>query len=533
MKISDLVLNSEEVRQYERILIEEQGITVDVLMENAGKEIALFISKIEPVKHKKITVWCGPGNNGGDGLVASRYLFNRGYGDIKVYLLDSMERATPLTRKNLDLCCKEGLEVKIFTESLSKEAIEQTRGSDIIIDSLLGLGLKDEVRANYQEIIEIINESSARVVSVDIPSGVSADTGDILGIAIQADYTVTMGTLKPGLLFYPGRGLAGKIVIANLGGTVDPSHFSTKIITEALISRYLPVRKEDSHKGSFGRLLFVGGSYNYQGAPIFVSMGYFKAGGGYIYSLIPTTAASALTNWVPEVVLAGPSIKESYLTIDDLSAITDLLPKCQVMVVGPGLGREKESLQLVEKIIDNCHLPLIIDGDALLVVRENLERLKERKFSTIITPHFGEYAFITGKDCNYPDKKTIIEEVRSFTRKNNLLLLLKGNPTIMAFPDGRVFFGPVGNVSLATPGSGDVLAGILASFIAQGVSLKEAILLAVYLHGAAGETLSGEYEKRGLMARDIALEIPDLMNRLRAGEINIIKNRFLKEVADV
>ena len=533
MKISNLVLNSEEVRELERILVEEQGMTTDTLMENAGKEVALFISKIEPVKYKKITVWCGPGNNGGDGLVASRHLFNKGYQDIKVYLSGSRERTTPLTRKNLDLGYKEGLEVEIFSEGLNQESIEQTLGSDIIIDSLLGIGLKDEVRANYKEIMEIINQSSARVVSVDIPSGVSVDTGDILGVAVQADYTVTMGALKPGLLFYPGRGLAGEIVIANLGGTINSSRFSTKIINETLISRYLPVRKEDSHKGSFGRLLFVGGSFNYQGAPIFVSLGYFKAGGGYIYSLVPKTAASALTNWVPEVVLVGPSIKENYLTIGDLSAITDLLPKCQVMVVGPGLGKEKESLQLVEKIIDDCHLPLIIDGDALLVLKDNLGKLKERKYPTIITPHFGEYALITGKDSNYFDKRTIIEEVRNFSRENNLLLLLKGNPTIVAFPDGKIFLCPIGNVSLATPGSGDVLAGILAGFIAQGVSWEEAILLAVYLHGASGETLSGEYEKRGLMARDIAFKIPELMNQLRAGKLNIVKNRFLKEVTDV
>ncbi len=389
------------------------------------------------------------------------------------------------------------------------------------------------MRVNYKGIIEVINQSSARVVSVDIPSGVSADSGDILGVAVRADYTVTMGTLKPGLLFYPGRELSGEIVIANLGGTVNSSRFSTKIITETLISRHLPVRKEDSHKGSFGRLLFVGGSFNYQGAPIFVSLGFFKVGGGYIYSLVPKTVVSALTNWVPEVVLTEPSIKDNYLTIGDLTAITDLLPKCQVMVVGPGLGKEKGSLQLVEKIIDDSHLPLIIDGDALLVLRDNLERLKKRKFPTIITPHFGEYALITGKNTNYFDKRTIIEEIRSFSREINLLLLLKGNPTIVAFPDGKIFLCPVGNVSLATPGSGDVLAGILAGFIAQGVSIKEAILLAVYLHGAVGETLSGEYEKRGLLARDIAFKIPELMNQLRANQLNIIKNRFLREVTDV
>lgn len=531
--MSDLVLSSAEVREWERTLLEEQGITADTLMETAGKEIALFISKIEPVKCKKITVWCGTGNNGGDGLVASRHLFNWGYEDIKVYLIGSMGKTTPLTRKNLDLCYKKGIEVEIFSESLNKESIERTLSSEIIIDSLLGIGLKDEVRADYKQIIKIINQSSARVVSVDIPSGVSADTGDIHGEAIRADYTVTIGTLKPGLLFYPGRGLVGEIVIANLGVTVDSSLFPTKIITEKQIKRWVPFRQEDGHKGSFGRLLFVGGSFNYQGAPIFVSLGFFKAGGGYVYSLVPETAVSALTNWVPEVVLAGTSIKENYLTIGDLNNITDLLSGCQIMVVGPGLGKEKESLQLVEKIIDDCPIPLIIDGDALLVLKNNLEKLKERKYPTIITPHFGEYAFITGKENKYYDKRTIIEEVRSFSRENNLVLLLKGNPTIVAFPDNNVFICPVGNVSLATPGSGDVLAGIIACFTAQLDSLKKAVLLAVYLHGAAGESLSGEYEKRGLLARDIAFKIPELLNQLRANELNIIKNRFLKEVLDV
>ncbi len=525
------VLNSSEARYLDSLLSEKDGFSTDLLMERAGSAVARLIDKIlKNDKGKRIVVWCGPGNNGGDGLVAARYLLDNGYKNIKVILLGYTNKRTLLVVENLRRLISRGFQVLAFEEEIPQNIEDITIKADLVVDALLGVGIKGEVKDPFSSVISIINQAEGSILAVDIPSGIDADTGKILGNAIEADFTIAMMTLKRGLVFYPGRKMAGQVFLNKLEVVIPDEKFDTYLLTEDQLNLFLPVRLETAHKGDFGRMLMISGSYSYQGAPVFVALGFFKVGGGYLYALIPQIAAKNLVSWVPEVVLTEETTLPDYLIIDDYDIADKYFHLAQVIAVGPGIGRKEDTLKLIQKVIKNSNLPIVIDGDGLLVLKENLKILKERISPVVITPHIGEFAWLLGDDIPSLKKKDYIDEVRKFSVEFGTVLVLKGSPTLIGTPSGTVFVSTVGTVGLATPGSGDVLTGMIAGFIGQGISVEKAALLSVYIHGVSSERLSKETEPRSFLARDIPFEIPTIMSDLRVGELTIIKDRFLKEV---
>jgi len=447
---------SSEIRLLDQEAIEKYGLSQEILMENAGSAVARFVSQLAQ-EDSSIAVVTGPGNNGGDGLVCARHLASMGI-NVQVYLIAEPEKLSSLVKKNLERVALADIPVEKLTGEDVEDLHALLPSFDIVVDALFGTGLSRPLEGVYREAVEAINNSGSPVVSVDTPSGINSDTGEVMGVAVEADFTITFGLPKVGLLLYPGAEYAGEILVTHIS---YPRRLveDERIKVETNDPLYPPPRKPDTHKGDYGKALFIAGSKKYYGAAMLASRSFLKAGGGYsrlatVQSIVPFLATRA-----PEAVYEGlEETSSGTISHRNVEKLLELSRNADIVVIGPGLGLDGETIKLVLDLVPAIEKPLIIDGDGLTAIARNPSILATRKSPTVITPHAGEMSRLTGKPIEEV-KRSRLTTAREFAQKLNVYVVLKGAHTVIATPDGRAYINLTGNPGMATAGSGDVLVG--------------------------------------------------------------------------
>ena len=517
-----------QMKEMDRRAIEEKGIPSPVLMERAARHVAEEAVRFLERENRscgrrpyRAAVFCGPGNNGGDGAAAARFLAERGL-ETRAFLVGSRERMTADTRLMEERLAQAGLALEDWQ---TEEQKDWCACADLILDALLGVGLRGEVRPGVKETILWLDSLDKPVLAVDIASGIHSDTGEVMGAALHAAVTVTFTLPKFGHLEGQGGYYTGELKTADIG---IPEDVVEQVLAEkddegkapvfeacdgACAGRLLPRRRPDGHKGTFGRVSITGGSIGLTGAPVLASRGAARCGSGLIFlgvpeSIYPVTAASCL-----EVMPSPLSDQNGRISSRAFFQILERLNSCDAGLIGPGLGRSQELSLLVCKLLEQTAVPLVLDADGLYAVKDRKELLRQRQekgLVTILTPHEGEFAYLGG-DLSLGRRRAALR----FAERYGCILALKGPATVTASPDGRVYINTTGNNGMAKGGSGDVLAGMVLSFLGQGMEPVEAAALAVYLHGLAGDLCRDRLGEYGMLPGDLAEEIPAAILRLQ------------------
>jgi len=500
------IVTSSEMYEIEEAA-ERRGVSRGIMMENAGKNIVNTLVKLFPdFKKKKICILCGKGNNGGDGLVAARYLEKVGVLP-EVEILGKIREISLLAKQNLTLLRK--LKIKIREVTNVNELKGKIRNSDIVIDAIFGTGFKGSIKGLCADIVRLLNAEKPIVISVDLPTGLNADTGEVSIPCVRADWTFTLGLPKKGLLLFPGTEFVGRIKILDIG--IPESVIGTgwlNLITRKDLSCFLSPRRIDSHKGSYGHIFILAGSAGMTGAAVLTSSGALSSGAGLVTTGIPNSLNQIMEVKLTEVMTKPlPETKFHSLSLSCYQEILDFTKNVDVIAIGPGLSRVSGTLKLARKIIENINLPMVIDADAIFALKGCTTILKRRRAATVITPHPGEMVYLTGNKVDEIQSKRI-ETARDFARRFAVITVLKGARTVVASPEGEVWINPTGNPGMASGGVGDVLTGIIASLIGQKVSPCEAARIGVYIHGLAGDIIRDKRGERGLVASDIINELP-------------------------
>jgi NAD(P)H-hydrate epimerase len=512
------------MRELDRHAIETIGIPSDTLMENAGRAVADQLLRELP-EGASVSIVCGRGNNGGDGLVAARHLHHRDV-DVCVILLGEAGNLSGDAAVNLERACQVGVPLA------DQEWHPPTRG--VVVDAIFGTGLSRDVEGVEADWIRRINACRAdargavQVVSVDLPSGLCGDTGAVLGTCIEADVTVALALPKLGLTLEPGRSAAGRILVANIGIDDPPPNQlpRAELWTRAYAGSLLPARPAAGHKGSFGHALIVAGSEGKTGAAALAAEGAARAGVGLVTIACPaglndileikcTEAMTAPVADTPERAFAS-SAAESILA---LAATRDALG------IGPGIGCSEETQALVLALTKRLELPLVVDADGLVPFAREPDWLREREAPTVLTPHPGEAARLLGIEADEINRDRPAA-ARELAMRFGSIVVLKGAASVIAAPDGRIAINPTGGPALATGGTGDVLLGMVAGLLAQGLDAFEAAALAVFVHGAAADRLAQRAGAVGHLAGEIAREIPAATAQLRADLATAVRGDF-------
>lgn len=502
------VLSGTQMKMVDSYSIEKAGIPSEVLMERAAYGVASWIRKRFSRKSRVLCV-CGQGNNGADSAAAGRMLAQWGY-SVEILMVGDEEKATPQMILQKKIAENGGV-------CFRKE--EDFGACEVIVDGLFGIGLSRPLEGPYAKAVEGINSSGAFVVSVDIPSGIHATTGEVLGCSVKACTTVTFGNLKTGLLLYPGASYAGKVVVKDAGflrqayNAVGEMAFTyTKKDLKRLASR-----PAWGNKGTFGKTLVVAGSREISGAACFSALAAYRSGCGLVKVLTHEKSGETVKKIVPEAFVEtyNDSSGEDVLK----RQVLDGLAWCDMAILGPGLSKSAQALALTELVIKHCTCPLICDADGLNLLAQNPALLEKKKaVPLIVTPHMGEMARLRG--CTIDElKKNPVESCRDYALRNQCICVLKDARTVAASPQGEVYINTSGNSGMAKGGSGDVLTGILAGVLAndraagEPLGFFESVCMAVYIHGLAGDESAGGKGEYGMIARDIIEHIPGVMRK--------------------
>jgi hydroxyethylthiazole kinase-like uncharacterized protein yjeF len=507
-----ILVTANEMQAMDRQTIDDFGIPGMVLMENAGRGATRFLLEQFPdIENKKVGVIAGRGNNGGDGFVMARYLKQKGI-QVQVYLLAETDRVQGDALANLKLLKPLGVPVVEIPDEASFSKFNcEMQGVDLWIDAILGTGLSSNVKGYFRTIIEYINSLNKPVFAVDLPSGLNSDTGQPCGACICAAATATFAYAKTGHMVYPGADYTGSLKIVDIGipphivAAVGPRHF---LITAQLIRTYLIPRPAQAHKGSTGHLLVVAGSTGKTGAAAMTSMAALRTGAGLVTLGVAESLNTALEGRMLEAMtVALPESGSGILGESALSAIQKELPGKRCLALGPGLGQAAETKKLIRKIIRQSEIPIVVDADGLNNLAGDMQGLAEAKAPIVLTPHPGEMArLLDTKVSNVQQNR--IQCAREFSIRYNVHIVLKGAATIIAHPDGRVYINATGNPGMASGGMGDVLTGVIAGLIVQGLTPEAACHAGVYLHGAAADSLVVNMGPYGYLAGDVMKIIP-------------------------
>lgn len=507
------VVTASEMEEIDRRAIEDYGMAGIVLMENAGRGAADAIEGFLKDKHvESVLVITGKGNNGGDGFVVARQLVNRG---LKCTVLLACEKSSINgdAKINLDIALKMEIDLLEIGDDLSacKDLINS---SSLVVDALFGTGLNQDVRGKYREIISMINSSDTPVISLDIPSGLNATTGNPMGIAVEAEMTVTFCLPKAGLVIYPGADYAGELVLADIGAPfslTDDNRIKTSLVLEDDLASILIPRSPDTHKGTYGHTVIIAGSTGKSGAAILAAMGAMRSGAGLVTVAVPSSINGTLENNLTEV-MTEPLAEDipGYIGKGAVTAILDLLDGKAAAVIGPGLSRGDETGIALCEVVRNINLPSVLDADALFHLAGSIDIVGNSGVPLILTPHPGEMAKLLGITPGDVQADRI-NIAKKFATQYGCYLVLKGARTVIATPDGYVFINTTGNPGMATAGTGDVLAGMIGAFLSQGYSPLNSSIAGVYLHGKAGDMAAMEQGQVSLIATDIIDFIPDVI----------------------
>ncbi len=510
-----------EMNAIDRISIEKFGIPGIVLMENAALKVADEACRmLGDVAGKSVLVIAGKGNNGGDAFAAARHLFQR-KAQVMVFLSCNPDDIGGDARINYTILQKLGIPVEVVADEADLQQLRHELAKcNLVIDGLFGTGFRGEVAGISASVIRAVNDSAARVLSIDIPSGVDGETGRASSACIKADTTVTFGLPKTGLLVHPGCEYAGRLLVADIGlpeAAVNEVAISRCLSEAGEIRALLPGRKTDSNKGSYGKVLIVAGSKGMTGAASLAATACLRSGAGLVYLAGPASLVPVFSTLVAEaVVIPMEDGGKGVLSAECIEEIKKRIDSVDAVAVGPGLTVCNDTLRVVEEIIGTASVPVVIDADGLNSISRDINMLKKLKAPAVITPHPGEMARLTGKTIDEIQGDRI-NTAADFAAKWNVTVVLKGARTITAAPDGRVFINPTGNSGLATAGTGDVLAGIIAGLLAQGLETVDAARAGVYVHGLAGDIAAREKGEHGVIARDVAATVPCAIRSLLGG----------------
>ncbi|MEO0088110.1 MAG: NAD(P)H-hydrate dehydratase [candidate division WOR-3 bacterium] len=521
------VVNQKEMSEIDRESAEKWNIPTIILMENAGRSVVEYLEKIYNISekdfpNKSFLIFCGKGNNGGDGFVCARFLLNKG-AEVKVILLGKFNELKGDARINAERYKNMGGEIiETEDETFSFSNLLQDSKKEIyIIDAIFGTGFKGEVSGIYKRAIEFINQKSWPIIAVDVPSGVM-DNGKVANLCVKADITVTMGFMKRTLVLPPARDFAGKIFVGDIGTFYEyfNNQGNTYLVEERDIKKILPVRVSWGHKGTFGMCLVISGSRGYSGAACLTALGALKIGSGLVYLATPNTIIDVVEAKLTEVVKVSLDWEDGY-SLTNLEKISNLLSKIDAVAIGPGIGTAEKTKIFVKEIlalISQRKIPIVVDADGINCLGEKVDLLKDLTKNTdiILTPHPGELSRLIKIS---PDKinEDRIEIARSFSQEYNVYLVLKGSPTVIGTPQGIVYINSTGNSGLASGGTGDVLTGFITGLLAQKLTAEKAAITGVYLHGLAADVALEDRSEYDFIASDILLYLPKAIKKILDG----------------
>ncbi|WNG46668.1 NAD(P)H-hydrate dehydratase [Archangium minus] len=504
------VLTAARMRAADQAAESRFGMPSPLLMENAGRYLADAARELGTPGARYVVV-CGPGNNGGDGLVAARFLHAHGL-RVTLVLVGDRAKLTPESKRNLHALTPYRMEPQ------SLGTVGEARAGDVVVDALFGTGLTRAPAGEFAEAIQHMRRwraAGVKVVAADIPSGLHTDTGEPFEPCVEADLTVTFGFVKQGQVLEPGATLCGELRCVDIG--IPPEAVEARegaevfLVEESDARGAIAPRRSDTHKGSYGHVLVVAGSHGKSGAAAMSALGALRGGAGLVTVATRSEVVESVLGHTPEV-MGWPLENRGPLGMADLEPLLAAADKKDVLVVGPGIPRGEETVKLLGTLLSRVEAPAVLDADALNAVATDLEVLRRAKGPLVLTPHPGEMSRLTGvptKDL----QKARVEVARDFARTHGVTLVLKGARTLVAHHDGSVYVNPTGNPGMATGGMGDVLSGLLGALLGQGLKLPEAAWTAVYAHGLSGDLMVARRGRLGLIATDVAKGLCNVWTR--------------------
>ncbi len=502
-----------EMREVDRAASELGGIPSIVLMENAAIACVRELERdFKDLKNKRIAIFCGKGNNGGDGFTIARHLYNMGV-NVSVQLVCGDE-FTGDAEINFDIISKMGVKIENIS---SLDYLDLLIGSnDIIIDAIYGTGIHGIVRGISYDVIKKINENSKYTMSVDVPSGINSDTGEICGVCIKAHKTVTFAAYKVGMLLFPGADFVGNVVVSDISipeYIIEQRGISINVTDEKFVRNNFSKRENNSQKGDYGKVLVIAGSVGMTGAAYLSSQSAVISGSGLVTLAVPKSLNGAMEAKTTEVMTLAVNDCGGHMTADGIDKILDAMKKADSILFGPGLGRSKDITLLLRMVLEHSNVPVIIDADGINAAASDISILENCTCPVIFTPHSVEMSRLTGYELKYIENNRL-ETAREFAEKYGVTVILKGHHTIVTGQDGVQYINITGNPGLATGGSGDVLAGITASLVSRGIEETTAAAMAVYIHGLAGDKMMEKVGMESVTASGVMGCIPDALRQI-------------------
>lgn len=495
------IATAEQMRRMDQVTIRERGVPSTELMERAAAALAQAALELAGGAPGRAVCFCGPGNNGGDGVACARLLRQAGL-EVRCVLVGRREKMTADTRAMETRLAEVGVALEPFAPDDGALAA-WCRTANVLVDAVFGIGLHSDVRGDALAAIRLMNDSPAPVAAADLPSGVEADTGKVLGEAVRAARTVTFTLPKAG--HYVGKGglCTGALTVAEIGipnELVDGEDYPVRTVEDADVS--LPLRPRDAHKGDFGRVFILAGSEGYTGAPVFAARAAVRSGAGLVFLAVPREIYPIAAVKCDEAMVSP--LAETY------GDVLNRARACDAVLLGPGLGRHPRTERLIRSLLEELEGPVVLDADGINALEGHIDVLDSRRDRfTVLTPHDGEFARLGG-DLSDGDR---LGTARAFAAEHGCCLVLKGHRTITAFPDGTAFVNTTGNPGMAKGGSGDVLAGLVLSLLGQGLPPGRAVPLAVWLHGAAGDACARELGEYGMTPSDLVAALPRIIQQ--------------------
>ncbi len=512
---------AQEMRNIDRIAIDSYQIPGIVLMENAALSCVDVLKNDFSLKDKSFCVVCGKGNNGGDGLAIARHLYNAG-ARVEIVLVSGSEYSGD-AKINYDIA--DSIDINIEEISNIDEFIHTVTNCDVIVDAILGTGAKGEITGLLFDVINTINAIDKYILSVDVPSGINSDTGEVLSVAVRATRTVTFGAYKRGMFLYPAADFTGDITVAPISipqSVIDAQGINVNVTDAEFVRSIIKERKNNSHKSDYGKLLIIAGSKGMSGAAYLSGEAALKSGAGLVTIVCPECINSVLESKTTEVMTLAVDDVDGCISYNSISKILKNVSEADAVLIGPGLGRGRDIYEIVKEVLIRSTVPVIVDADALYAVSQDISLLKECTCELIFTPHAMEMSRLLGIDVNEIESDRI-NISRDFSDETGAVLLLKGHHTIVTSPSLKQYINNTGNAGMASAGSGDVLAGIISALIAKGVECAHAAAAGAYIHGLAGDIAAAKYGMESMSATNIIECISEAYCRiLQVDKTNIL-----------
>lgn len=517
------ILTAEAMREVDRAAIEDLGIPSLVLMENAAIGVVEALGKAFGEEAESVAIFCGPGNNGGDGLAVARHLSVRGW-EVRVFLVTGGRQLSADAEVQLGICRKAELPIlEVAGEERLGPALEAAAECDVVVDALFGTGLTRPLEGLFAQVVDAINELPAPCVAVDLPSGLSASEAQPIGPHVEADLTVTFAAPKVAHVFPPAADAVGEMVVTDLGipprlvNEVEEDDGDLHLLMGEELADLLPEREPGSHKGDYGHALIVAGSPGKAGAAILAARAAVRAGAGLVTVGVPEPIVQTVDlGSIESMTLGLPAGASGQIADEAVGTVLDAAEGKAVLALGPGLGQEAETQTAIRRLVLDCPLPVVIDADGLNAFAGHAGDLTSRRAETVLTPHPGELGRLLGVSTAQIQEDRVAA-ARGAAEETGAIVVLKGHLSLIA-SGTAVFVNPTGNPGMATGGSGDVLTGLIAGLIAQGLDALDASVLAVYLHGLAGDLAAGRLGEIALAASDLIELLPAAFAALREAD---------------